>query len=58
MQDFHLSPWIDDSIKWTHTASSYYSLAYKAQFIGSIACSFEKLVWKVWAAANCCFSPS
>lgn len=57
IQDIVLTPGIDDSISWTLTPSGSYSTqsAYKAQFMGSIPCSFKNIVWKTWAPPKCHF---
>lgn len=57
LQDIVLSPGIEHSIIWTLTTSGTYTTAsaYKAQFLGSVPCSFDKLVWKTWVTPKCKF---
>jgi hypothetical protein len=47
LQGTVLIPGTEDSISWTLTHSGTYTTvsAYKAQFMGSVPCSFKNIVW-------------
>jgi hypothetical protein len=57
LQGTVLTPGTEDSISWTLTHSDAYTTvsAYKAQFMGSVPCSFKNIVWKAWAPPKCRF---
>ena len=51
LEQFELSPEIDDDISWKFEANGEYSAAsaYRVQFLGSMTTTMNKTIWKVWA---------
>lgn len=51
LEQFQLSPDIDDDISWKFEANGEYSaaFAYRIQFLGSTTTTMNKTIWKVWA---------
>jgi hypothetical protein len=57
LHDIIPTPGTEDTISWTLTPNGVYSVgsAYKAQFVGSIPCTFKNVVWESWAPPKCRF---
>ena len=54
LDQFELSPEIDDDISWKFEANGEYSTAstYRVQFLGSMTTTMNKTIWKVWAPSK------
>ena len=57
-KNISLSDQQQDTIKWKHTASGFFSTssAYNCQFQGMLRTSFRTMLWKVWAPARLKFT--